>query len=39
MDDQELGRRRREAWELARTPRTMKALLEAVRRPDPGGDA
>jgi hypothetical protein len=22
--------RRREAWELARTPRTMKALLEAV---------
>lgn len=30
MDDQELGRHRREAWELARTPRTMKALLEAV---------
>ena len=30
MDDQELGRRRREAWELAQAPRTMAELLAGV---------
>jgi hypothetical protein len=30
MDDQELGRRRREAWEMAQAPRTMAELLAGV---------